>query len=187
MTNTAKKQRVAEEFFKLLKASKCSVFTLKSAAANCEVTEGELDLLFPSSVSSMIDFLFDLHLEELKGKIVFNQESITNSVKLAVMASLDLLMPYKREMIKIIKFLATSSHVLKLGKFSFKIADAIWKGVGVQDSGFAYYTKRASLAGIYSTTFIFFLLNRKREKTEKFLEVQIKALKKFGSIKKKFF
>lgn len=176
-SNLLKKQEeVVEEFLKLLRFSKCSIMTLKAAAANLGITDGELDLIFPCGLNEVIKFLFEKYRSELSKVVVLREDGITASVKIAIIRSFNILLPYKLEVKKIIKYISLSSNVILLPSFSAKIADTIWKGLNINDTGFAFYTKRLTLAGIYSNVFTFFLLTDNFEKLEKLIDLELKGL-----------
>lgn len=178
------KKEIANEFLLLLQSSRCSQFTLKRAASNLDITEGQMDIIFPFGLYEVIEFLFKIHRDELTKKINFI-EGTSISVKKAILTSFELLSPLKPEIIKIFRYISTSSQFHSLPKFSLQISDSIWKGIGSQDITFSYYTKRLTLAGIYSSCFIFFLTSNYKMTVENFLDMQLKILGKFFKLKNK--
>ena len=67
----------------------------------------------------------------------------------------------------------------------FKTVDQMWFLAGDQSTDFNYYSKRAILSTIYSTTLIYWFKNEDFEKTEFFLDDQLKKVSKIPILKKR--
>lgn len=176
-----KQIKVLEEFLNLINtSSNVSEFTLTAAASKIHITKGELDLLFPYGLFEVCELLFDKHISEIQTN---KEQGITNGVKLAVLSSFELLTPYKRALRKLVRFLLLPQNVIKAPKFFWKISNAIWQKLGINDANFSFYSKRAILSGIYAHCFFYFLLSKNHEKLEYILQKQLDLITKF---KKKY-
>ena len=67
----------------------------------------------------------------------------------------------------------------------FDTVDAMWRATGDQTSDFNYYTKRALLAGVYSTTLLHWLSDSSadRAKTWTFLDARIEDVMKIQKMR----
>lgn len=181
-----KKARIVEGFLNAVNCgSGFNEFTLSSIAAECGVTGGELELLLPYGMPEVAKELWQKHLEELKPLIKL-ENGVTKSVEAAILTSFELLKPYKRAVRKAFKFGLIPSNLPFSIKFFWQMADVIWKELGVNDSTFAYYTKRGILSGIYSSCFLYFILSSKALKLEDLLKKELTLLHKVMKYAPKF-
>ena len=88
---------------------------------------------------------------------------------------------------KFFKKILKPNMIFSSNKTLFKIADEIWFLAGDKSTDYNYYTKRIILMNIYAITFSFFVFDNSKdlERTKKFLDKEISAVLKFGSLKNK--
>ena len=67
----------------------------------------------------------------------------------------------------------------------YKIVDQMWFIAGDKSTDFNFYSKRAILAAIYSSTFFYWINNQDFKKTVQFLDLQLKKISKIPKIKKR--
>jgi ubiquinone biosynthesis protein COQ9 len=84
--------------------------------------------------------------------------------------------------------LSTLSMPLNAGlalKLLYKTVDAMWYAAGDTSTDFNFYTKRATLAGVYSSTLLYWLNDRSpgAEATWAFLDRRIDDVMKFEKLK----
>lgn len=171
-----KQEKILRTFLELLNTgSKFNLFTLYAAGSMHEYFKGEVDLLFPYGLFDICKKLWNIHLEEV-AFLINKEHGITTGVKDAIMGSFTLLNPNKKAIINITKFLLLPQNILFLPKFSWQFADAIWGKLEGGNSGFSYYTKRLSLATIYSNCFIYFITSKNHTRMHEVMEKQISLL-----------
>jgi len=70
-------------------------------------------------------------------------------------------------------------------KLLYKTVDAMWYAAGDTSTDFNFYTKRATLAGVYSSTLLYWLNDRSpgAEATQAFLDRRIDDVMKFEKLK----
>jgi len=80
------------------------------------------------------------------------------------------------------EYLPTSTHML------YRTVDKIWRKAGDQSTDFNFYSKRALLAGVYSSTTLCWLTDESKEhiETQRFLERRIANVMSLGKIKADF-
>ena len=66
----------------------------------------------------------------------------------------------------------------------YNIVDQIWFIAGDISTDFNFYSKRAILATVYSSTVLYWINNENFEETKKFLDKQLKKISKIPQIKK---
>lgn len=168
-----KQTKILQTFLELLnKGGKFNTFTLASAGASLDISKGEMDLLFPYGLFEICEKLWQVHLDELT-PFISKEGGVTLGVKNAIKQSFTLLAPNKRAMICIFKFLLLPQNILFTPKFLWQFADRIWSKLEGGNAGFSYYTKRASLASIYSNCFIYFITSKNHTKLDVIIEKQI--------------
>ncbi|NKB19362.1 MAG: COQ9 family protein [Alphaproteobacteria bacterium] len=78
-------------------------------------------------------------------------------VALAVRLRLEALAPHRETVRRTVAFLSLPGNISRGGKGVYKTVDAIWYAVGDRSSDFSFYTKRALLAGVVTSTSLFWL------------------------------
>jgi ubiquinone biosynthesis protein COQ9 len=70
----------------------------------------------------------------------------------------------------------------------YRTCHRIWKIAGDTSTDFSFYTKRASLAAVYSSTLLFWLNDNSgtQDETEAFLDRRLKDISKISNLKKPF-
>lgn len=105
--------------------------------------------LYPLGIKQLI-----LELENWMDECAFENfepdEKINKTVKKALEARLNLVVKYKESYIHIQNFLKKPMNLRTLIKARTNTADAIWNLCEIDETGFAYYSRRAILINIYS-------------------------------------
>lgn len=65
--------------------------------------------------------------------------------------------PHREALRALAAFLALPTHAGLAARALWRTADAMWRAIGDTSTDFNYYTKRASLAGVYGSTFLVWL------------------------------
>lgn len=137
--------------------------TLAAAARRLGLNEAELKVLFPGGARDavacfshwadrrMLRALADRPLEGVKLKA---------RVAAAVRARLEALEPHREAVRRALSLLALPQNVPLGLKLLYDTVDAIWYAIGDTATDFSFYTKRASLAGVYAATTLYWLDDR---------------------------
>jgi ubiquinone biosynthesis protein COQ9 len=78
-------------------------------------------------------------------------------VALAVRLRLEALAPYREAVRRSLSFLALPPNAALGAKCLYRTVDAIWRAAGDRSVDFSFYTKRALLAAVVSTTTLYWL------------------------------
>ncbi|KAI9354771.1 rpsU-divergently transcribed protein [Pilaira anomala] len=144
--------------------------------------------VFPGGVSGLIDahlaYSRELFVEQVKEKkeelLMLN---MNERVKLLTKLRLDMNKPYIHKWPEALAVMAQPSNVNMSLKHLGDIADDIWYYAGDRSADMNWYTKRASLAAIYSSADIFMTqdLSPQYTETEKFLNRRLEQAAWIGS------
>jgi ubiquinone biosynthesis protein COQ9 len=130
--------------------------------------------------AAMLDTLAGYHLPTMK---------IRQRIATAVRLRLEAMEPAREAVRKAVALLAQPFHVHRALKGLYATTDAIWHATGDTSTDFNFYTKRLLLAGVYSTTFIYWLddKNPGHEDTWAFLDRRIEDVMKIEGVKRWLF
>lgn len=108
--------------------------------------EGALDFVEEFSVSA------DREMEAEIAKLDLPNLRIRDRIRSAVKIRLDVLRPNKEAARRAAAFLTLPPNAALGAKLLWRTVDIMWRATGDTTTDFNYYTKRAILAGVYSST-----------------------------------
>ena len=136
---------------------------LAAAARRLELPTGEADRLFPGGPVQVLTHLSeraDLRTVEDMEKEGVATMKIRDRIRTAVRIRLE---RHAGEREAVRRALALLSLPFNAGlglKLLYKTVDAMWYAAGDNSTDFNFYTKRATLAGVYSSTLLYWLNDR---------------------------
>ena len=149
----------------------------------------DYELLFPNGIVDTI-----IHFADMSDRLMIKEFKRTDNselrtpdkIKQLLIYRFKILNPYKEAVRKSIAILALPTNSKFALNALYKTTDEIWRAVGDRSTDFSFYTKRASLASVYSTTKMSWLgsLDPDLSKVEEFIDRRLKNLKLLGSITK---
>jgi len=162
--------------------------TLTRAATDAGVDCGMVLHLFPDGPASLVAFLSEqtdadmekrLAAQELAGMKV--RERITT----AVLTRLEILKPHKEAARRAAAFLMMPANAALGMKLVYQTVDAMWRAAGDTSTDFNFYTKRAILAGVYTTTLMRWFTDKTTDEAETrtFLDARIGNVMQFEKFK----
>jgi ubiquinone biosynthesis protein COQ9 len=92
----------------------------------------------------------DRRMAEDLARAGFDGVSVRGRVAMAVRARLTLLAPHKEAARRAAAFQALPTHAASAATSLWRSVDAMWRAIGDTSTDFAFYTKRASLAALWS-------------------------------------
>lgn len=110
---------------------------------------------------------------------------VSERIATLVEARLDLLGRDREALRRALAVLAMPQNLVKAGTLGWRAADVMWRAAGDDATDFNHYSKRASLAGIYSATLLAFLNDESegRAETRAFLARRIASVMKLEKAK----
>jgi ubiquinone biosynthesis protein COQ9 len=135
---------------------------LRSAARRADIPLGGALALFPRGATDMIaafcrwaDHQMLVRLESVPAPA-----SLSERIALALRLRFEVLAPWREAVRRGLALLALPQNALLGLRLLYGTVDAIWHGVGDASTDFSFYTKRATLAGIYAAAVLFWLDDR---------------------------
>ena len=159
-----------------------------AAAEKLAISAGEIDRLFPDGVTQMIAF----HSQRADQDMVAAMErqgvsamKIRDRVRIAIRSRLEANAPHREAIRHALAVLASPLAGTLGPRLLYRTVDAIWYAAGDTSTDFNFYTKRAILAGVYSSTLLFWLGDRSEgfADTWAFLDRRIDEVMQFEKLK----
>jgi ubiquinone biosynthesis protein COQ9 len=91
---------------------------------------------------------------------------LRQKVALAVRLRLTAATPQREAIRRALAFLALPLHAPLAARLLYRTVDAVWYAIGDRSTDFNFYTKRALLAGVYSSTLLYWLNDKSAECVE---------------------
>ncbi len=135
-----------------------------------------VDAFLESSDIAMMEGLAGYHLETMKIR-----ERIATAVRLKLAA----MEPHREAVRKALAIQAMPFYCTHALKSLYNTVDAIWYAIGDTSTDFNFYTKRLTLAGVYSSTLLFWLDDKSpgHALTSAFLDRRIEEVMQFEKLK----
>jgi ubiquinone biosynthesis protein COQ9 len=161
---------------------------LKTASDEAGLTKPELARLFPDGPSSLIDVFFasvDTEMEKRLAKAKLPTLKIRERIIRAVETRLDILRPNKDAARRASAYLTLPPHAVLGARLLYRSVDAMWRAAGDTSTDFNFYTKRAILAGVYTSTLVRWFNDHDEDEkaTLEFLAARIENVMQFEKFK----
>jgi ubiquinone biosynthesis protein COQ9 len=158
--------------------------------AGKEAGAGKDDLarLFPEGVLALVEAFSDWgddEMEAVLAKKTLAGMKIRDRIKTAVWARIDALRHDKEAARRAGAFLTLPPHAATGAKLLYRTVDRMWRAVGDTATDFNFYTKRAILAGVYSSTLMRWFTDQSEDEaeTKAFLDARIENVMQFEKFK----
>nr|WP_294513818.1 COQ9 family protein [uncultured Rhodopila sp.] len=132
---------------------------LKAGVRDAGMPADEADLLFPLGAVDMIETFSDLadrRMEEGAEGLV-RETRLPARVRAVIALRLEQNRPHKEAIRRALAVLALPRNAKAATAVTARTVDAILHAAGDRSADFSWYTKRAILAGIYTTTLLYWL------------------------------
>ena len=161
---------------------------LAAAAGKLELPRGEADRLFPGGPTQILSWLSeraDRHTVEDMEKTGVAALKVRDRIRSAVRLRLEKHGGERESVRRALSLLSLPSNAGLALKLLYRTVDALWYAAGDTSADFNFYTKRAILAGVYSSTLLYWLNDRSpgHEATWGFLDRRIDDVMKFEKLK----
>jgi len=161
---------------------------LSAAARQLALPAGEADRLFPGGpvqVLTHISERADLRMVEDMEKEGVAAQKMRERIKSAVRIRLERHAGQREAVRRALALLSLPFNAGLALKLLYKTVDAMWYAAGDTSTDFNFYTKRATLAGVYSSALLYWLNDRSpgSEATWGFLDRRIDDVMKIEKLK----
>lgn len=139
------------------------------------------------AVECFLQHADEMMLESLKN-YHFDTMKIRERIATAVRVKLIALEPHREALRKALAVQALPFFCHRALRSLYRTVDTIWYGAGDNSTDFNFYTKRLLLAGVYSSTLIYWLDDKSmgKENTWAFLDRRIENVMKIEKAKQRF-
>jgi len=161
-----------------------SLAAMRTAARHIGAPEGEAERLFPGGPVAVLAWLSeraDLLTVEAMEAAGASGLKIRERIKTAVRARIERTVGGRESVRRGLAMLALPPNAPLGLKLLYRTVDALWYAAGDTSTDFNFYTKRATLAGVYSATLFYWLNDRSEgsEATWGFLDRRIDNVMRF--------
>ncbi len=166
-------------------------FTESVLARACEsagVSKADMTRLFPDGARSLVaaysDSL-DAKLESQLARQKLKALKVRERIREAVLARLALLRPHKEAARRAAAFLTLPPNAALGAKLLYRTVDTMWRAAGDTSTDFNFYTKRAILAGLWTSTLMRWFTDDAagEASTRAFLDARIENVMQFEKFK----
>ncbi len=161
---------------------------LDAAARTLGVPPERARLAFPGGGGQMVDAWFaaiDRRMVEALPPEMLAAMRVRDRITALVLARIDAVVPYREALRRALAVLALPNHIVMGTALGWRAADAMWRLAGDDATGFAHYSKRLTLAGVYAATLLAFIDDESEghADTKAFLGRRIEDVMKFEKFK----
>jgi ubiquinone biosynthesis protein COQ9 len=162
--------------------------TLQRAAAEAGVDAVAVARLFPRDGLSLVEAFSEWADDEMEAAlkvIPFSEMKIRQRIKAAVNARIVVLRPHKEAARRAAAFLTLPQNAATSATLLYRTVDRMWRAAGDTSTDFNFYTKRAILGGVYSSTMLRWFTDDSADErpTFEFLDRRIDDVMRFEKFK----
>lgn len=128
---------------------------LAGAAAELGVPADRAALCFPKGAIDMIDAWFESIDRRMAAQLALldlPSMKIRDRIRAALLARIGESTRYPDALRRALAILGRPVHLARAGKLAWRAADGMWRAIGDASLDFAWYSKRATLAALYTAT-----------------------------------
>ena len=151
------------------------VTALASGAADAGVEQHVVSALFPRGPIDAIALhsrLTDAEMVTAFHALSETPERIHLAIRTLILLRLELVQKNKDAVRRALTMLALPAHAKLAAELLYETVDVMWRAAGQTDTGFSFYTRRATLGAVYSATLLAWLADNSGDmaKTVAFLD-----------------
>lgn len=161
---------------------------LANAAKEAGVSHGEMRLAFPGGVLDLIDCFLadgDRRMEEALGDRDPGTLKIRERITLAVRTRIEVDAAHREAVRRAVTIFSLPTSGTYGPRALYRTVDAIWRAVGDTSTDFNFYTKRATLAAVYSAVTLHWFADQSEDcaDTWSFLDRRIADVMRIEKVK----
>jgi ubiquinone biosynthesis protein COQ9 len=165
-----------------------SMAALRNAARRCGVDESDAQALFPRGAPDLVGAFSrwaDRRMLEKLDAARLDELSTTPRIRLAIHSRFGVLAPWREAVRGSLAVLALPPHAVLASRLLYETVDGMWYAAGDKATDFSFYTKRATLAGVYAAAVVYWLDDRSEgfRDTTAFVDRRLDDLKRVGEVR----
>ncbi len=159
---------------------------LRAAARQTGMPVAEALALFPGGPADFVACFSrwaDRHMLARLESLPLDQLRVPERIALAVNIRLETIGPWREAVRRALLVLALPQYAPLAMRLLYETVDGIWYAAGDSATDFSFYTKRATLAGVYAATLLYWLEDRSPgvADTRAFLERRLADAARIGA------
>lgn len=167
-----------------------SARSLEMARNDANISELDAFRAFPNGAADAVEYFMchlDSAMQAALAELPLDEMKVHEKIHAAIMLRLKAAEPHREAVRKALAYYSVPLHADKSLKRLYDTTDCIWRSIGDHPTDFSFYTKRFSLAMIYSATLLFWLDDHSEDNSEtaEFLSRRLQDLFKFHKLKKR--
>lgn len=130
---------------------------LNAGAADAGFTADDVTRLFPAGAVDAIvthSAMADAEMEAAFNAMTDRPDRVHLMIRTLVLIRLEQATPHKEAVRRGLATLAVPSNALASARALYATVDTMWRAAGQRDTDISFYTKRATLAAVYSATLL---------------------------------
>lgn len=161
---------------------------LARALSDIDAPADEVELLFPGGAVAMVEAFCDLadrRMADGVASLDLTGKGLTARVRAVVALRLAQNRPHREAVRRALSVLALPMHARQAAACTARTVDAIWHAAGDRSADFSWYTKRAILAAVYTTTVLYWLRDTSEDDaaTLAFLDRRLAGIGRIGKLR----
>ncbi|MGC2203371.1 MAG: COQ9 family protein [Stellaceae bacterium] len=136
---------------------------LRAAARRIDLPASEALALFPGGAADFVACFSrwaDRRMLDRVESLPLDQLRVPERIAFAVNIRLEIIEPWREAVRRALVILALPQHAVLALRLLYETVDGMWYAAGDSATDFSFYTKRATLAGIYAATLLYWLEDR---------------------------
>ena len=163
---------------------------LRRAARQTGVARDEAAALFPRGAPDLVAGFSrwaDRRMLDWFEAAPAEGRSISGRVRLALGLRFEVVAPWREAVRRALALLALPPHAALGARLVYETVDGIWYAAGDTATDFSFYTKRATLAGIYGAALLYWLDDRSEDfaETRAFIDRRLADMKRVGEARER--
>ena len=133
---------------------------MQAGADDAGIVMAEVRLAFPRGVLEVIEHwgrYADRQMLDALAARDTNSMRVRERIAAAVRCRIEVNAPYREAVRRTIAYLALPLNAPVAARSTYETVNAIWYACGDTSTDFSFYTKRATLAGVYAATVLYWL------------------------------
>ena len=156
-----------------------------------EAAGPDADLLFPGGVVDMVEAYCDLGdrwMEQDAAALPLAGMRTADRVRAVIAARFSRNQPYKDAVRRALGVLAVPGRAVLAAQCTARTVNTVWYAAGDESVDFSWYTKRATLAGVYGLTLLYWLQDGSEGDmaTLAFLDRRLASVGRIGRLRRRF-
>jgi len=158
---------------------------LRGAARRIGVPAAEALALFPNAPTDFVACFSrwtDLRMLDRLETLPLDKLRVLERIALAINTRIEIVEPWREAVRRALAVLALPQHAPLAFRLLYETVNGIWYAAGDSATDFSFYTKRATLAGIYGATLLYWLEDSSPDfaDTRAFLDRRLAAVAVIG-------